>query len=308
MVLLAGCHKKAETKPERKTQAEHSAQSKSTVSQKKQQSHTDTQEPVKQATTNTTSVDKNAIWNQDRAEALQVFMKRWGAEMGQTYHAYGPGNDTDFFGLHYPSDFSKNQTMFEQTTPVFTWSKDGSPKSEFNVVAIYADVVGNVGDGHLYFFVIYDDQMPAILVHQQTGPEQTGDGKVHFTASSNEALMTGFNDIVAGRLTTEMINQQNKSKITPLTYEEAIDIINQLGFGFHDGSYYNYSDTVEYGFPEGTDHMPYGSNGIVVGYSAGAKGFDKFYLTPNADGTVNVKYVAYNGGVYGGTENYTGKR
>ena len=65
------------------------------------------------ATTATTTNDQQeqSLWNQSKNQKLASFMQKWSATMNQQYKSYGPGNNTNFYGIAFPQQF--DQTLLK---------------------------------------------------------------------------------------------------------------------------------------------------------------------------------------------------
>ncbi|WP_208422662.1 DUF4767 domain-containing protein [Latilactobacillus fragifolii] len=174
------------------------------------------------------SKQEKELWSKDKMHKLATFMGNWGRSMGQTYAAYYPENNTDFYGKKYPQDFSKNQIAVANQQVSVAWSEDGNGTADYQVVAIYAeDSSANFGTAHLYLFSIHDDK-PMVLITQQN--QGMPDNLIHFDETKNATLKNGFSDIVNGvtpnqptttsDVTKESNTSSGKSSVAETTQRE----------------------------------------------------------------------------------------
>lgn len=149
---------------------------------------------VSESATISESSSTATLWNNNKASQLADFMQTWGNKMDQQYEDCGinSGNDVNFYGYHFPSDFNTIEYKVDDQPVTVQWSQDGSGSADYNVVAIYSDANNSKAmDAHLYLFTIHNGQ-PVVLITQQTNG---GDG-LHFKETANQDLRNGFASIV----------------------------------------------------------------------------------------------------------------
>lgn len=187
LVMLAGCGAKnsasKHTNKESKVSSQQSAKMKTKSSSSKTDKSTKTTEKV--------------LWSAKKAKALKTYMATFSQSMSQEYVEYQPGNDVNFFGLKYPTEFKKNQVAVNNQQVSVNWSDDGTGSNDYNVVAIYSDAATTEGmSKHLYLFTFHQEK-PVVLITQQN--QGMPDNLVHFDATENEELSSHFDTIVSGK-------------------------------------------------------------------------------------------------------------
>ncbi|WP_159722539.1 DUF4767 domain-containing protein [Enterococcus sp. CSURQ0835] len=223
-------------------------------------------------------------WNTTKEKELAVFMSSWGAEMGQTYQAYSPSNNSDFYGIKFPNDLlngSRNVKVSGQVVKLH-WSKDGNG-SDYQVVAAYSDsATANYGGKHFYLFALVSGQPQTLVTMQNQGNE---DNSIEFKETENQDLRNGFAQIVGGDTSQPQTSKQTTTNNEPITTEAEADRLIRKGNipDYHDQPPYVVSSKAQ------TD------GSYVLTITSGAKGQDIFTLTPNDDGTVHI-HVQYGSG------------
>lgn len=185
ILTLVGC---SNNQVEKATQ-----QSKQTKIEKSESSNKSTSSNKSVATTSSQSSTQESLWNASKKQALVTFMNEFGTKMKQSYREAGPGNDTHYAGLHYPTDFSKNNLTFDEAQQTVTWSNDGSGNAHVNVVDIYVNNDNLTMGGHIYLFAIVDGQP---VVYHTSQNQDIGDHLIHFTTTENAELKNEFENIV----------------------------------------------------------------------------------------------------------------
>ena len=177
------------------------------------------------ATTATTTNDQQeqSLWNQSKNQKLASFMQKWGATMNQQYKSYGPGNNTNFYGIAFPQQFDQTLLKVDNQTVSMKWSNDGTGNADYNVVAIYCDSdTAQPMNEHLYLFTFHNGN-PVVLITQQTNGNVTKsanngpDDGLHFKETANQDLSNGFKAITNGKTTTvngQKANNSNNSSQT----------------------------------------------------------------------------------------------
>ncbi|MFL2030248.1 DUF4767 domain-containing protein [Loigolactobacillus zhaoyuanensis] len=135
-----------------------------------------------------------SLWNQAKAAQLADFMDSWGTIMNQQYQSYGPGNDTNYYGIAFPSGFDKIALNIDNQKYSAAWSDDGNGTADYDVVAIYCNSETAHAMGEILYLFAYVQQEPVVLVTQQTNGDVTNEG-VHFRATENQDLTAGFKKI-----------------------------------------------------------------------------------------------------------------
>lgn len=208
--LLGGC---GVTSQSNKNNAESSKVVTTQGQQATQQ--TDRNEQTSDITNNSPS-QTQAMWNAAKSQKLAAFMQSWGNTMNQHYKSYGPGNNTNFYGIAVPQQFDQLLLKVNNQEVSMKWSKNGNGSADYNVVAIYCDSdAAQPMNAHLYLFTIHNGR-PVVLITQQTNgnvdkaSDNGPDDGLHFKETANQDLKNGFNQIVNGK-TPQLNNQQNSS-------------------------------------------------------------------------------------------------
>lgn len=167
-------------------------------------------------TTNNNPSPTQATWNAAKSQKLAAFMQSWGNTMNQQYKSYGPGNNTNFYGIAVPQQFDQLLLKVNNQEVSMKWSKNGNGSADYNVVAIYCDSDSAQSmNEHLYLFTIHNGR-PVVLITQQTNgnvdkaPDNGPDDGLHFKETANQDLKNGFNQIVNGK-TPKINNQQSNT-------------------------------------------------------------------------------------------------
>ena len=224
--------------------------------------------------TKTSTEKTSTLWDKDKDTHLESFMDQWGPTMKQEYSKY---NGTDSLktstDIVYPDDLSK--VTVEGSNSSIGWSKDGSNKYTYNVVAIYNynGIVPPLPNHITYFFAFHNGE-PIVLV------DQSRDGQPNLTETANTKLKSGFDDVVAGKVATidsDTGNSQastDNKKTTELTSDPKLVgvMVHQLALPGDDLSKEDmlsiYLDNGKYeiGIGTATSTIGYAINGEVVNY------------------------------------------
>ena len=214
-VLLGGCGN---------SQVSHSTHQNNAVKTNKVADQNN-QKNQSSATTATTTNDQQeqSLWNQSKNQKLASFMQNWGATMNQQYKSYGPGNNTNFYGIAFPQQFDQTLLKVDNQTVSMKWSNDGTGNADYNVIAIYCDSdTAQPMNEHLYLFTFHNGD-PVVLITQQTNGNVTKsanngpDDGLHFKETANQDLSNGFKAITNGKTTTvngQKANNSNNSSQT----------------------------------------------------------------------------------------------
>lgn len=205
-VLLGGCGN---------SQVSHSTHQNNAVKTNKVADQQNNQKNQSSATATTTTTDnqqEQSLWNQSKNQKLASFMQKWGATMNQQYKSYGPGNNTNFYGIAFPQQFDQTLLKVDNQTVSMKWSNDGTGNADYNVVAIYCDSDSAQSmNEHLYLFTFHNGE-PVVLITQQTNGNVTKsadngpDDGLHFKETANQDLSNGFKAIANGK--TPKLNGQ----------------------------------------------------------------------------------------------------
>lgn len=177
-----------------KTSSENSTTSSTTTNST---SSTDTSS----STATETPTVSTVLWSADKSNQLASFMASWGQTMGQTYQAYGPGNNVDLYGLQLPDGVLNHMNGWQATvanTPIsLTWSENGEVSSGYGLVAVYSDAQTQSGQKirHVYFFTI-EGGTPKVLVTSQN--QGNPNNYLELRETDNQELKNGFSQIVTG--------------------------------------------------------------------------------------------------------------
>lgn len=215
-VILGGCSSfkpTGHTKQSTTTKISRSKTSEKTES-KSVSSTTDSNENSSESQTNNTKT----LWDADKSAALAKFMAHWSQTMKQQYQSYSPNNDTDFYGVHYPSELSGNDNMrpaVDNQATSMEWSADGSGSANYKVVAIYSDEeTADYAAKHLYLFTIHQQQPVVLVTEQNQGNENN---LLYFKETANTDLKNGFNNIFNNQDADVTSNSQDASSSTSET-------------------------------------------------------------------------------------------
>ena len=210
VLALSGCSKSEDTITKNSSTSQTSIST--TISSTKQSNITTS------STTSTTSSTSQSIestsetisapetaWNAEKSGALDSFMTSWGQEMGQTYGAYQPNNNVNYYGVQFPSEVvganAKMPIAINDIIVSSEWSETGESSADYSIVAAYSDAQTGSPKAsmsrHDYLFGFTNDQ-PVVLVSMQN--QGMPDGALHFRLTENAALTNGFRGIVAGNV------------------------------------------------------------------------------------------------------------
>ena len=203
-VLLGGCGN---------SQVSHSTHQNNAVKTNKVADQQNNQKNQSSATTTTTNdQQEQSLWNQSKSQKLASFMQKWGTTMNQQYKSYGPGNNTNFYGIAFPQQFDQTLLKVDNQTVSMKWSNDGTGNADYNVVAIFCDSdSAQPMNEHLYLFTFHNGN-PVVLITQQTNGNVTKsadngpDDGLHFKETANQDLSNGFKAIANGK--TPKLNGQ----------------------------------------------------------------------------------------------------
>ncbi|MGX7328458.1 DUF4767 domain-containing protein [Enterococcus bulliens] len=147
-----------------------------------------------------TSATVSGKWSAQKAQELATFMTSWGTTMQQTYQAYTPGNNVDFYGSQLPDQALKNGnggwTVALNKSPItLKWSENGTAANgEYAVVATYSDANTQPEfKKHFYFFTIKDGQPYVLITMQNQG---NAENYLYVSETENTDLRNGFANIV----------------------------------------------------------------------------------------------------------------
>ena len=210
-VLLAACQQTKKATAQSSKAAESSiavtkessskASSKSSTTSSTTTNSTSSTDTSSSTATETTTVS-NLLWSADKSNQLASFMASWGQTMGQSYQAYGPGNNVNLYGLQLPDGVLNHMNGWQATvanTPIsLTWSENGEVPSGYGLVAVYSDAQTQSGQKtrHVYFFTI-EGGTPKVLVTSQN--QGNPNNYLELRKTDNQELKNGFSQIVTGQ-------------------------------------------------------------------------------------------------------------
>lgn len=170
------------------------------------------------------------LWTSEKNEQLSTFMNEFGSKMQQAYTEAKPGHDTNYAGLHYPSDFSKDNITIDGVRKNVDWSNNGTGSADVNVVDIYVNNDEATMGGHIYLFALVDKQP---VVYHTDQNQDTGDHLTHFTTTENAELKDRFKAIVTGEKvkTTEESSKVSSGAIAAMVAQKA-DYANSPNLGY----------------------------------------------------------------------------
>ncbi|EOI57831.1 DUF4767 domain-containing protein [Enterococcus gilvus] len=210
LLALSGCSKSEDTTTKNSSTSQTSIST--TISSTKQSnittsSITSTTSSTSQSieSTSETISEPETAWNAEKSGTLDSFMTGWGQEMGQTYGAYQPNNNVNYYGVQFPSEVvganAKMPIAINDIIVSSEWSETGESSAEYSIVAAYSDAQTGSPKAsmsrHVYLFGFTNDQ-PVVLVSMQN--QGMPDGALHFRLTENAALTNGFQGIVAGNV------------------------------------------------------------------------------------------------------------
>lgn len=210
-VLLAACQQTKKATAQSSKAAESSiavtkessskASSKSSTTSSTTTNSTSSTDTSSSTATETTTVS-NLLWSADKSNQLASLMASWGQTMGQSYQAYGPGNNVNLYGLQLPDGVLNHMNGWQATvanTPIsLTWSENGEVPSGYGLVAVYSDAQTQSGQKtrHVYFFTI-EGGTPKVLVTSQN--QGNPNNYLELRGTDNQELKNGFSQIVTGQ-------------------------------------------------------------------------------------------------------------
>lgn len=207
VLALSGCSKSEDTITKNSSTSQTSIST--TMSSTKQSNITtsSTTSSTSQSieSTSETISEPETAWNAEKSGALDSFMTSWGQEMGQTYGAYQPNNNVNYYGVQFPSEVvganAKMPIAINDIIVSSEWSETGESSADYSIVAAYSDAQTGSPKAsmsrHVYLFGFTNDQ-PVVLVSMQN--QGMPDGALHFRLTENAALTNGFQGIVAGNV------------------------------------------------------------------------------------------------------------
>lgn len=207
LLALSGCSKSEDmtTKNSSTSQTSISTTMSSTKQSNITTSSTTSSTSQSIESTSETISEPETAWNAEKSGALDSFMTSWGQEMGQTYGAYQPNNNVNYYGVQFPSEVvganAKMPIAINDIIVSSEWSETGESSADYSIVAAYSDAQTGSPKAsmsrHVYLFGFTNDQ-PVVLVSMQN--QGMPDGALHFRLTENAALTNGFQGIVAGNV------------------------------------------------------------------------------------------------------------
>ncbi|MFL2080986.1 DUF4767 domain-containing protein [Latilactobacillus sakei] len=230
LLLLTGCSQKVEG-PKSTAKSSSTSQQVKTSKKAKKTTTSSAKKVSRKQVTQTSSSDK-AVWSSAKSQALKSYMASFSQAMNQQYADYQPGNETNFFGLNYPSYFKEDKLAVDDQHVTADWSADGTGSSDYNVVGIYSDsAAAHDMSAHLYLFTIHDGQPVVFITEQNQGMP---DGLVHFKETANTDLKQNFAQIIGGGSATMASDKTNNQQpATKTGYQVPSDLV---------GTWYGYKE------------------------------------------------------------------
>lgn len=148
----------------------------------------------------------NALWNDEKDAQLKAFIDQWAPTMHQSYVKYdGVHPLKTSVGTTYPDDFSRELVNGQKAS--IGWSKDGSGKYDYNVVAVYNyDGTMPPTPNRITYFFAFHNGKPVALV------DQSRDGEPRAAETINTQVRDNFAKIAG--------NSEVESKKTPITNDK----------------------------------------------------------------------------------------
>lgn len=137
--------------------------------------------------------EADVLWNSNKDAQLQSFIKQWAPKMKQNYVKYDGQNSLNIsVGIVYPDDLYR--VNVNGTKSSIGWSKSGTGKYDYNVVAIY-NYDGTVppSPSHITYFFAFKDGQPVVLV------DQSRDGTPNLLPTKNNDVKSAFDKIATGK-------------------------------------------------------------------------------------------------------------
>lgn len=281
--LLAGCSAKS-TAPSAKPSKTSSKVKSVSVSQDKPKAKKTVETTSSSASENSqtsasqSSSAKTALWDDAKKQALQTFMGSWGTTMGQTYQSYDLTRDSDYAGIHFPSQLTQTNLSLDDVPITAAWSTDGSGSADYNVVAVYCDEDQKTVGGHLYLFTFHDGA-PVVLLTTQN--QAMPDNRLHFNVTGNADLKAGFTKIVNEQTTTNTTSTSSTTAEKAITFDEAVQIVLKNQLPYHD-------DSAAFTSSKMSNQNSLPNGGIEIKCFGGAQGMNLFKLTPKPNNRVNI--------------------
>lgn len=162
----------------------------------------------KQSSSNATSQQSNnqssALWNNNKSQELDKFMKQWAPTMHQSYTKYNGSTDLKTAsGSQFPSDFKKSTV--NNSNDSIGWNPKGKGTYDYNVVAIYNyNRSGAPVGGHITYAFAFHNGQPVALV------DETTNGNANWTETKNTDLQGNFARIAKGQSISFKANNANQ--------------------------------------------------------------------------------------------------
>ena len=219
---------------------------------------------------NTANTKKSIVfWDTAKDNQLESFIDQWAPTMKQSYVKYdGTNSLKTSTGTVYPDDLSK--VTVQGANASIGWSKDGSNKYTYNVVAIYNyDGVVPPLPNHITYFFAFQNGEPIVLV------DQSRDGTPNLTETENTKVKSSFADIVSGKkVTVSSDTESSSNKPAQLTTDPKLIgvMVHQLAMPGDDVtkedmlSIYTYPGNFGLGIGSGVSTIGYEINGNTVSY------------------------------------------
>lgn len=170
---------------------------------------------------NQTKKEETSLWNDDKKQQLQNFMVSWGQSMGQTYRAYQPGDNVDYYGIKVPDQLLTNmQMIIDQKAVNHHWWQEKGKADSYQIVAVYSDIkTPPQQEAHLYVFTI-KDEIPEVFIAKNSG--ENNQNALTFAPTQNQELKAGFIKIVGTTNTQKTTKKATQTPDIPGYSEEEV--------------------------------------------------------------------------------------
>ena len=135
-----------------------------------------------------------------------------GQVMDQSYESFTPEVTGDMYGVEFPTEVISLLGVNNQITPAY-WSEDGISieSGDYAIVAAYhnyqdfSEQNPEAPFGANYYLFALLNEEPIVLVSQQNQGQP--DGLIHFQPTDNQALQSGFSQIIeTGSFDSTLLN------------------------------------------------------------------------------------------------------
>lgn len=155
---------------------------------------------------------EDPLFDANKESVLANFMTQWGQVMDQRYESFTPEVTGDMYGVEFPTEVISLLGVNNQITPAY-WSEDGISieSGDYAIVAAYhnyqdfSEQNPEAPFGANYYLFALVNEEPIVLVSQQNQGQP--DGLIHFQPTDNQALQSGFSQIIeTGSFDSTLLN------------------------------------------------------------------------------------------------------